>query len=127
MRVDRLIKGLLQKSEDRYIYYFSIIKNYIDQHFTEPNFSLSSIAEKFNYSIAYISRIFTEYGNISYSDYINEKRIELAKQLLLETNLSINAIGNKCGIISPVTFRRVFKKYTGQLPGEFRENNNKQK
>ncbi|HEY8423195.1 MAG TPA: AraC family transcriptional regulator [Clostridia bacterium] len=120
-RASRLIKGFSQKREDRYVYYFNVIKNYIDQHFTEPDFSLESVAERFNYSTPYVSRIFTKYGNISYSDYINQKRMELACQLLSETDLSINAVAQKCGITSPVTFRRVFKKYTGKLPSDFRK------
>ena len=41
--------------------------------------------------------------------------------MLEETDLSVNAIASRCGVLSPVTFRRIFKKYTNMLPGEYRE------
>lgn len=93
----------------------------MDKNFCNPDISLATVAEEFGFSAAYVSKIFTGSGNISYSDYINSLRIEKAKIMLEETDLSVNAIASRCGVLSPVTFRRIFKKYTNMLPGEYRE------
>ena len=120
-RSARIIACFRQKSTDRYSYYFSVIKSYVDKNFCNPDISLASVAEEFGFSIAYVSKIFTGSGNISYSDYVNSLRIEKAKRMLTETDLSVNAIASQCGVLSPVTFRRIFKKYTNMLPGEYRD------
>ena len=120
-RSARIMACFLQKSRDRYSYYFSVIKSYVDKNFCNPDISLATVAEEFGFSAAYVSKIFTGSGNISYSDYINSLRIEKAKIMLEETDLSVNAIASRCGVLSPVTFRRIFKKYTNMLPGEYRE------
>jgi YesN/AraC family two-component response regulator len=44
-----------------------------------------------------------------------------AKQLMLETKLSINEISEKVGIINVNSFIRIFKKYEGVTPGKYRE------
>ena len=120
-RSARIIACFRQKSTDRYSYYFFVIKSYVDKNFCNPDISLASVAEEFGFSIAYVSKIFTGSGNISYSDYINSLRIEKAKKMLAETDLSVNVIASQCGVLSSVTFRRIFKKYTNMLPGEYRD------
>ena len=120
-RSARIAACFRQKKSDRYSYYFTVIKSYVDKNFCDPDISLASVADEFGYSVAYVSKIFTEKGNISYSDYINSLRMEKAKKMLEETDLSVNVIAARCGVLSPVTFRRVFKKYTNMLPGNYRE------
>jgi YesN/AraC family two-component response regulator len=55
--------------------------------------------------------------------YVYRKKVEGAKKLLLETDLTINEIGEKKGFYNRLSFYRFFKKYEGITPGEFRELN----
>ena len=97
------------------------IKTYIDQNFTK-DISLTSISEAVNYSPAYVSKIFRQQYGTNYTDYLNAQRIELAKQLLANEALSAKEIGFQTGFNNLQTFFRIFKKYTGMTPLQYREN-----
>ena len=97
------------------------IKSYIDRNFTK-DISLTSIAEAVNYSPAYVSKIFRQQYGASYTDYLNSKRVELAKQLLANEALSAKEVGFQVGFNNLQTFFRIFKKYTGMTPLQYREN-----
>ena len=68
-----------------------------------------------------MSRLFKESMNWNLSDYINYVRIEKAKELLRTTNEPIDEIQELVGIPSRTTFLRVFKKFEGITPGQYRK------
>lgn len=78
------------------------------------------IAEQFDISTSYLSRIFNKNMNTGLVDYIHKVRLENAKILLL-TNLSIKEIATKVGYNSSLALIRAFKKYEGNTPGKYRE------
>ena len=94
--------------------------DYIGQHYAE-NISLTTVAEHVGYSSKYMSRLFKESMNWNLSDYINYVRIEKAKELLRTTNEPIDEIQELVGIPSRTTFLRVFKKFEGITPGQYRK------
>lgn len=55
-----------------------------------------------------------------FSDYLNRYRLEQAKLLLIETGETVGDIGLRVGFNSPQSFIRVFKRYEGETPGQFR-------
>ena len=57
----------------------------------------------------------------NFNSYLNSYRVKQAKQFLEETSQNIAEIGYKCGFNSAQSFSRVFKKYTGYTPGQYRE------
>ena len=57
---------------------------------------------------------------MSAHDYLERLRVERACLLLQTTYLTVEEIGRSSGLESPSTFRRVFFKHTGTLPGEYR-------
>jgi YesN/AraC family two-component response regulator len=74
----------------------------------------------------YLSQIINTELNKNFYDFVNEYRIEYAKQELLSiknTNLTILAIGENCGFNSKLTLNDVFKKFTSHTPSEFIKNN----
>ncbi|NSW89115.1 MAG: AraC family transcriptional regulator [Firmicutes bacterium] len=95
----------------------------IDKKCFDSNFSLNLCASKFGLSNSYLSRFFRENTGLYFSEYLNKKRIEKAKQLLAVENLTIKDIALEVGFINDVTFRRVFKKYELKTPVQYRENN----
>lgn len=97
------------------------IKDYIDKHLTK-DVSLSSISEYVNYSPTYVSKVFRQCYGISYIDYLNSSRVRRSREFLLQReDLSVKEIGFKVGFNNLQTFFRIFKKYTGMTPMQYRE------
>ncbi len=79
---------------------------------------IQELAELSNLSAEHFSRKFKQAFNISPKRYILSKRIELAKQLLLE-NLSVGQVSEQCGFCDLYHFSRTFKQNTGLSPTKF--------
>ena len=93
---------------------------YIDHHFRD-NIKLETIAPLFGYSSAYLGKIFTKSAGESFNSYIDHKRIEYSKQLLVENNLKVYEIAEQVGYKNVDYFHKKFKKYVGISPAEFRK------
>lgn len=91
------------------------------------NISTSMLANMQNVSASYLSSIFKKETGKSITEYINLKRVEMAKDLLKKTNLQIQTIAQHCGIMDMNYFSKVFKKYTEKTPKEYRESFRKNK
>ncbi|AAO10156.1 helix-turn-helix transcriptional regulator [Vibrio vulnificus] len=77
-----------------------------------------------HYSITYFSKVFHKEIGLSFRDYLSNKRINLAKQLLLEDrHAKIAFIAYQCGYRDVSYFSRIFKKKTGVSPGKYRLSN----
>lgn len=92
--------------------------SYIHAHLCDPQLSLMGTAEAFEVSPAFLSRYFKEHMNIGYLEYVNGKRIELAKGMLRKGSVSIKEVALACGFASDATFRRLYKKYEGSAPSK---------
>lgn len=93
-------------------------KNYLNS-----NLSLELVAEKLNINKSYLSRIINSELNISFSDYVNELRIEEAKIYLTNPefrNYTLVSIGLEAGFNSKSAFNMAFKKFTGLTPSEYK-------
>ncbi len=93
--------------------------NYINEYFlTDIDLNyLSSIA---NYSYHRFRHIFRNSLGVSPTQYIKQKRLEYAKQLLTTTDGSITEIAYQCSFASTSLFIQQFKKYTGITPQKYR-------
>lgn len=96
------------------------MEDYIKTHYKEPNLCLEKMAFDYNISPNYLSKVFREQVGQNFTDYLAMVRIDKAKDLLLSTNLTIEEICDKIGIVSRSTFNRIFNKYTGIAPGKYR-------
>jgi AraC-like DNA-binding protein len=72
-----------------------------------------------------LSKVINQGFGKSLIDVLNELRVEEAKRLLAETDLQITQIAFAAGFNALPSFHRVFKKYTGQAPSDWRESHNK--
>ncbi|MDL2301072.1 AraC family transcriptional regulator [Lachnospiraceae bacterium OttesenSCG-928-D06] len=95
------------------------IKQYIMSHFRESGMSLSSVAEQFNISPPHLSRSFKEAYNTNVLEYIHILRVNEAKRLLAK-NMTIQAVAHEVGFWDTQGLTRVFKKYEGINPGEYK-------
>ncbi len=93
---------------------------YIDHNFRN-NIKLESIAPLFGYNSAYLGKIFTKSVGESFNSYIDHKRIDHSKQLLLENKLKVYEIAEQVGYKNVDYFHKKFKKYVGISPAEFRK------
>ncbi len=107
-----------QKSKNRYI---RQAKEYISQHCSDSDLSLSKVAAYIGINPNYLSRLFYSSGEENFIDTLNLYRIENAKLLLRQTGIPIKEIGFKTGFNSMQSFNRVFKKFTGTTPSQYRK------
>ena len=94
--------------------------NYIEKNFADK-VSLEEIASQFKVTPEYISHLFTKDMGISFSDYVKNYRIDMAKKLMRNSSDKIYQIGEKVGYRDPKYFNRVFKEVTGLSPKEYRK------
>lgn len=97
------------------------IKNYIDDMYSDPEISVTWVANKFGLDLSYFSLAFKEKYNITPKKYIFSKKMEGACRLLRETDLKAYEIGNKVGYLDSQYFANIFKKEYGVTPIEYRK------
>lgn len=90
--------------------------------FKNPDVKLKNLADQLNISKHYLSQLLNDNLGKSFAQYINERRVEEAKRLLIENNqFTLEAIGFEAGFSSKSTFYSTFKKIVGQTPSEFKK------
>ena len=97
------------------------IKEYIQEVYVDSNLGLGMVASQFNISEGYISSLFKEQTGINFTEYVEDLRINRACDLLKDTSLNINDIGEQVGYNSVQSFRRAFKRIHGISPSELRK------
>lgn len=97
------------------------IAEYIKENYNNVNLGLSMIAEYFEITPTYVSRIFKEQMGEGILDYISKIRLEKAKQLLKEGECNIAMVSEKVGYTQSRALIRLFKKYEGVTPGKYKE------
>jgi YesN/AraC family two-component response regulator len=95
------------------------IERYIRKHYTSE-LSMQDVAKAMNYSEAYFCKLFKQCFKVNFSAWLNEFRVEKAKEMLLQSRMSIREISLACGYTDANYFARVFKRITGKTPSEFR-------
>lgn len=98
----------------------SEIRAYIDDNL-DNELTRDEIAGRFFLSKDYISHIFKDAMGVSLIDYINTEKVNVARHLLKTTNLPIGVVSAKVGYSNFAYFSRVFKKYAGCSPNEYRK------
>lgn len=101
----------------------SVLKEKIETYIKEnygKELSVSMLAEWLNYSEAYFSKLFKQCFHVNFTTYLVDFRVNLAKEMIEDSNRSIKEIGRICGYEDPNYFSRIFKKATGFTPTEYR-------
>jgi len=91
---------------------------YIKEHCAEP-LTREEVCKVAMMSRTTFTKVFHRITGKTMTDYIHTLRVDMAKQLFSETDLSITEVGNLCGFESSTYFGRVFKKKSGMTPREF--------
>lgn len=100
------------------------VANYVVHHISEP-VTAEKIAEALFISRPYLSKKFKEESGVTLTDFILKEKTEEAKRLLRYTDKPLSLISVYLGFSSQSHFTRVFRKYAGSNPGEYREKHNR--
>ncbi|UJF31916.1 helix-turn-helix transcriptional regulator [Paenibacillus hexagrammi] len=95
-------------------------KDYIRTHYSS-DFGIDDIAGTLGISSSYFSLLFKQYFGETFVEYMTKHRMEHAKSMLLLSDKSITEIGKAVGYAERRYFTKVFQKYTGEIPSEFRD------
>ena len=106
-----------KSEEDR----FSQLVHYIEEHLDEP-LLLRDISARFYLTPNYVSCLFRERLDTTFSEYLNTLRIHKAQRLLRNTQRSVEDIAQFCGYADGHYFSRVFRKQMGVSPMQYRKN-----
>lgn len=96
------------------------IIEWIRRHYRE-NLNVAQMAERFNYNPDYLSALFKKHTGYPLLLYINLMRLNISKDMLVNTNLSIKIISEECGFKDEKYYFRIFKKYIGTTPNKYRQ------
>lgn len=115
LRFSHIVGSNRRSGKDRLI---ASIQKYIDDNLN-GRLLLNEVAEKFGLSPAYLSVIFKKSTEVGFSEYVNNRKIEKAKELLLSGDMKIYEAADALGFESAYYFSKVFKKVDGHSPREY--------
>ena len=119
MNTDNLFPDVKLNKQKEYIDKINSIFDYINNNLTE-DLTLDRIASIAGFSKFHFSRIFKQYTNLSYYEYLNQQRVKVASRLLLDPKLTVTDVAMQSGFCSISTFNRVFKTVKECTPTEFK-------
>ena len=96
------------------------LKEYINAHL-DLDLTRQELAEQVYLSESYVSHLFSKETGEPLADYITNRKIELAQNLLSTTSYPVSIIAVKAGYSNFSYFSKLFKKKTGLAPNEYRK------
>lgn len=114
-----LFQNVNVNKHQEYVAKFGNLLEYIDTHYTE-DLTLEDMADIIGFSKYHFSRLFKQYTNFTFCDYLKHRRIQAAEILLEQPEYSITEVALQAGFPSISTFNRIFKEYKNCTPTEFR-------
>ena len=111
---------LITTQEQRVSKPVRLAQEYIKQHF-DRQVTLEEVAQQVYMNPNYLSSLFKQKANIGFSEYVTKVKVEKAKELLQSSFLNINEIANAVGYTDVKRFSKMFIKYVGIRPSEYRK------
>ena len=99
--------------------YSEDIVAYVDKHFTDPNLYQKTVTDYFNISEKALQAAIRSQTQLSFAEYLEKKRLDLAHQLLLNTKMNVKEISTQVGFSLYNTFYKAFKRRWGCSPTEY--------
>ncbi len=93
---------------------------------SKGSITLAECAQTLGYHPSYIWKILKSDGNQNFTELVNLEKLEMAKQMLLNSKESVAKIAEELGYSNTQNFIRFFSKYVGTTPGKFRKVNSGQ-
>lgn len=111
--------NISEKQKEQNLSVVAQAKHYIEENYTKE-LSLDDISREMNISPYYFSKLFKDETGVNYIEYVTKLRIDCAKELLRNPENSIKMVCVEVGYSDPNYFSRIFKKWVGQTPSEYR-------
>ncbi len=99
--------------------FFDKVSEYIDNHYHDC-IILEDVANEMGFSTYYFGKVFKKTFRLTFTEYLTNFRMEKAKYYLKNRNLTVKEVTYQVGYMDPNYFARVFKKYEGTTPTEYR-------
>lgn len=115
-----ILNLLLAQKGDNTSALYRYALQYIEAHYTEPDFSISAMADEMNITLSWLSTLFKQSAGKNLNACVTEKRMERARELLRSPHHSISEIAHMCGYDDAGYFSSLFRKKTGMNPTEYR-------
>jgi two-component system response regulator YesN len=116
--VDQSIERVMKKKTSDVLMLSA--KDYIERNLS-TELSIDMLADYLGISGSYFSLLFKQHVGETFVEYVTKQRMEMAKSLLALSDKSVTQVGQMVGYMERRYFTRVFSKYTGMLPSEFRD------
>ena len=98
-----------------------LIIGYIKSNYFRPELSVQMIADEFGLSLPYLSRIFKESHSVGMLTFINQYRVNKAKEMMAEDDsITLAEVAQRVGYNCSQTLIRIFKRHEGMTPGSYR-------
>ncbi|MDD3832784.1 MAG: AraC family transcriptional regulator [Oscillospiraceae bacterium] len=97
------------------------VMRYIDSHL-DSDIRLKELADIIHISPAYFSTMFKRFNGISPIEYIVNRRVQRAIELIKTSSVSLTEIAISCGFNNGTNFYKAFRKVTGRTPASYRRN-----
>jgi AraC-like DNA-binding protein len=98
---------------------FERIRRWLENHFTE-DINRETAAKTFNVTAPYVSNLFKKMTGGTFIDCLTSQRIEFAKTLLEESDMTVYQVASECGYGNYVYFVRRFREICGMPPGMYK-------
>ena len=123
LQLQECLQSLSKKSDGQEYDHqrFEKIRDYIQEHYSDPNLDSASIAEHYNISPSTITRLFKKYNNTGFLEYVHQTRVKKATELLQNTDLPISEISALVGYTNAATMNRAFKAHAKSTPSMIRK------
>ena len=122
VRLKFVNKEIQDKTEENETCSIDRITDFIRKNLSDENLSVNGIAEQMGVTPSHLSRYFKHQMGAGVLEYIHQSRVELAKDMLKNyPEVKIRDVAARSGFCNITTFIRVFKKYEGVTPGQYRE------
>ena len=96
------------------------VEHYIVTHYYDVGLGVKQVADAFDMSLPYLSRMFKKEKGIGLLYYINSYRVQKAKEIMeVNPSATVAAIATRVGYNSSQTLIRIFKRYEGITPGQY--------
>ena len=121
---ERLVLPLVRVfDERRNSQYHSLSERLIDliQRHYDEELTLGDCANRLHYNASYLSSVFKKETGCTFSEYLGNYRLHVAKQWLTETDMTIREIAERLKYSNSHNFIRSFRKQEGMTPGQYRE------
>ncbi|WP_419727267.1 PocR ligand-binding domain-containing protein [Terrisporobacter petrolearius] len=128
--IEKLKKGISNAMIDAYVSHSecdkkisSTLKPAIDYIYKNKseNITVENMAKVCHISQSYFSRLFSKEMGDSFSNYISKLKINWAKELLEESDMSVSQVSDELGFNEPGYFIKIFKKHEGVTPSVYRK------